>query len=103
MKRLISIFIMAVLILVPGMASAQAPAAPKDQPVAAPAAPQAQPGAAPACPMMNPEQMKQMQGQCCPMMQGGKGCPKCQEMIKKVDDLSKRVEALEKQGKGKKK
>ncbi len=53
---------------------------------------------------MTPEQMKQMQGkmgQCC-MMQEGKGYPMCQQMQKQLDDLQKRVEALEVK-KGKKK
>ena len=53
---------------------------------------------------MTPEQMKQMQGkmgQCC-MMQPGQGCPMCQQMQKQLDDLQKRVEALEGK-KGKKK
>jgi hypothetical protein len=48
--------------------------------------------------------MKQMQGkmgQCC-MMQEGKGCPMHQQMQKQVDELQKRVEALEGK-KGKKK
>ena len=55
--------------------------------------------------MMTPEQMKQMQGkmgQCC-MMQPGQGCPMQQQMQKQLDDLQKRVEALEGKTKGKKK
>jgi hypothetical protein len=114
MKRIITLLIIAVICLLPGIAGAQAPA----QSPAAPAAPQAAPApqpTQPACQMgpggacvipgqMNPEQMKQMQGkmgQCC-MMQEGKGCPRHQEVQKQLDDLRQRVEALEGK-KGKKK
>jgi len=112
---------LATLLLLAGMAAAQAPAGPQasppaqhEHPAAPPAAaPQAQPQ--PQCQMgpggtcimpgqMTPEQMKQMQGkmgQCC-MVQPGQGCPMQQQMQKQLDDLQKRVEALEGK-KGKKK
>ena len=122
---------LATLLILPGMAAAQAPAGPQASPPAQhehpatppAAAPQAQPGSPtqaqapqPQCQMgpggtcimpgqMTPEQMKQMQGkmgQCC-MMQPGQGCPMRQQMQKQLDDLRQRVEALEGQKKGKKK
>ena len=121
MRRTFAVLIAVALLLVPGIIYAQAPAttpAPSAAPQAAPAPAQpeaksaAQPQAAPqpcqpgpggTCPMMTPEQMKQMQGkmgQCC--MQPGQGCPMHQQMQKQLDDLQKRVEALEGK-KGKKK
>ncbi|MCX5889503.1 MAG: hypothetical protein NTY36_08630 [Deltaproteobacteria bacterium] len=127
MRRLFTSLIIAALLLLPTLAVAQAPAttpAPPAAPQAAPAPaptqaqpeakspaqPQAaplpcQPGPGGTCPMMTPEQMKQMQGkmgQCC-MMQPGQGSPMCQQMQKQLDDLQKRVEALEGKTKGKKK
>ncbi len=122
MKRIFTSLIIAALLLLPTLAVAQAPAPPAaPQAAAAPAQPQAQPEAKSAaqpqaapqpcqpgpggtCPMMSPEQMKQMQGkmgQCC--MQPGQGCPMHQQMQKQLDDLQKRVEALEGKKKGKKK
>ena len=104
---------LATLLILPGMAAAQAPAAtpaPPAAPQAAPAPTQGQPqcqmGPGGTCMMpgqMTPEQMKQMQGkmgQCC--MQPGQGCPMHQQMQKQLDDLRQRVEALEGK-KGKKK
>ena len=128
MKRIIASLIMAALLLLPGVAAAQAPAGPQSSPPAQPehpaappaAAPQAQPGSPMQAPQqcqmgpggtcmmpgqMTPEQMKQMQGkmgQCC-LMQEGKGCPMQKQMQKQLDDLQKRVEALEGKTKGKKK
>ena len=117
MKRTVSWLIVAALFLVPGMAAAQAPAGtpappqaqqespPQAQPQAQPQ-PQCQPGPGGTCIMpgqMTPEQMKQMQGkmgQCSMMPQG---CPKCQQMQKQLDELSKRVDALEGKKKTKKK
>jgi polyhydroxyalkanoate synthesis regulator phasin len=55
---------------------------------------------------MTPEAMKQMHekmGQMCAMMAQGKGCPMMQEFKKQLDDLNKRVEALEGKGKAKQK
>lgn len=125
MKRLFTFLIIAALLLLPTLAVAQAPAGapastpaqpehPATPPAAtqatpAPAQPQAapqpcQPGPGGTCPMMTPEQMKQMQGkmgQCC--MQAGQGSPRCQQLQKQLDDLQKRVEALEGKTKGKKK
>jgi len=127
MKRIIASLIMAALLLLPGVAAAQAPAGPQSSPPAQPehpaappaAAPQAQPGSPMQAPQqcqmgpggtcmmpgqLTPEQMKQMQGkmgQCC-MMQPGQGCSMHQQMQKQLDDLQKRVEALEGK-KGKKK
>jgi hypothetical protein len=113
MKRIFTSLIIAALLLFPTLAVAQAPAGAPAQPQAQPeaksaaqpqAAPQpCQPGPGGTCPMMTPEQMKQMQGkmgQCC--MQPDQGCPKCQQLQKQLDDLQKRVEALEGK-KGKKK
>jgi hypothetical protein len=121
MKRFFASLIIVSLLLLPGLAAAQAPAAtqtpqaapapaqPQEQPEAkSPAQPQAaphpcQPGPGGTCPMMTPEKMKQMQGkmgQCC--MQPGQGSPMCQQLQKQLDDLQKRVEALEGK-KGKKK
>jgi hypothetical protein len=119
MKRFFASLIIVSLLLLPGLAAAQAPAqTPAQAPAATPAAP-ATPQAAPApaqtqggpgmaCPMgqqMTPEQMKQMQGKMgqCGMMQPGQGSPMCQQMQKQIDDLQKRVEALEGKTKGKKK
>lgn len=113
MKRMVTWLMIAALFLVPGMAAAQAPAgapAPpqaqqESQPQAQPQ-PQCQPGPGGTCIMpgkMTPEQMKQMQGKCCAMMQEGKGCPKCQQMQKQLDELSQRVDALEGKKKTKKK
>jgi hypothetical protein len=119
-KLIVIMAAMAFLLILPGLAAAQAPADPQASPPATPpaAAPQAQPGSPtqPQCQMgpggtcimpgqMTPEQMKQMQGkmgQCC-MMQPGQGGPMCQQMQKQLDDLQKRVEALEGKTKGKKK
>jgi TolA-binding protein len=116
MKRVITSLIMAALLLLPGMAAAQAPAGSQASPLAQPEHPAAPPAAAPqqcqmgpggTCMMpgqMTPEQMKQMQGkmgQCC-MMQPGQGCARCEQLQKQLDDLQKRVEALEGK-KGKKK
>jgi hypothetical protein len=116
MKRMVTFLIMAALLLVPALAAAQtaaqkeapAPAAtpataPAPQAAPAPQQPQAASGA--CCPSMTPEQMKQMQGkmgQGC-MMQPGQGCPMHQQMQKQLDELQKRVEALEGKAKGKKK
>jgi hypothetical protein len=107
MKRIVTFLIITALLLLPALAGAQAPvgtpAQPQTQPAAkAPAQPQAapqpcKPGPDGTCPMMTPEQMKQMQGkmgQCC-LMQEGKGCPMQKQMQKQLDDLQKRVEALE--------
>lgn len=125
MKRFFASLIIVSLLLLPGLAAAQAPAqAPEKAPAttpALPAAPQAAPAPAPTqaqpqCQMgpggtclmpgqATPEQMKQMQGkmgQCC-MMQPGQGCAMHQQMQKQLDDLQKRVEALEGKTKGKKK
>ena len=115
MKRILTFLIIAALLLLPALAVAQAPAGapapPQSQPaVKSPAPPQAaplpcKPGPDGTCPMMSPEQMKQMQGkmgQCC-MMQEGKGCPMQKQMQKQLDDLQKRVEALEGKTKGEKK
>ena len=112
MKRFFASLIIVSLLLLPGLAAAQAPAPPA-APQAAPAPgqtqaqPQCQMGPGGTCTMpgqMTPEQMKQMQGkmgQCC-MMQPGQGCPMQQQMQKQLDDLRQRVEALEGK-KGKKK
>jgi hypothetical protein len=123
MKRIIAVLVVFGLIMLPGLAAAQAPAQTPEKapaaaaaPQAAPAQPEAQPQAQapPQCQMgpggtcvmpgATPEQMKQMQGKMgqCSMMQPGQGCPKCQQVQKQLDDLEKRVEALEK-AKGKKK
>ena len=111
MQRIITVLIIAVFLLLPGLAGAQAPAQAPVEPPAAAAPPQPSmecvPGPGGTCVLpgkMNPEQMKQVQGkmgQCC-MMQEGKGGPKCQQMQRQLDDLQKRVEALEGK-KGKKK
>jgi len=101
----------AVFAVVPGMAMAQAPAGSPAQPQAKPEAPpaaqpQQQPLCTPgtSCPV-TPEQMKQMPGKtghpCC--MQAGQACPMHQQMQKQMDELNKRVEALEKKMKGRKK
>ncbi len=115
MKRTVSWLIVAALFLFPGMAAAQAsagaPAPPQAQQESSPQAqpqPQCQPGPGGTCVMpgqMTPEQMKQMQGkmgQCC-LMQEGKGCPMHQQMQKQLDELSRRVDALEGKKKTKKK
>ena len=112
LRRLMVIMAVAALLILPGIAAAQAPAAtpaPPAAPQAAPAPPQPQPGPGQACcPMqgqMNPEQMKQMQekmGKMCGM-QPGQGCPMHQQMQKQLDELRQRVEALEGKKKGKKK
>lgn len=114
MKRIFTSLIIAALLLLPTLAVAQAPAgAPAQsqaQPEAqSPAQPQAapqpcQPGPGGTCPMMTPEQMKQMQGKTGQSnMQPGQGCPMHQQMQKQLDELQKRVEALEGKTKGKKK
>ncbi|MHB8068913.1 MAG: hypothetical protein ACYDIC_13565 [Desulfobaccales bacterium] len=108
---------LAAVLILPGMAVAQAQSpTPQQAPAATPAAPPApqaapapehpQAGPGPACPMMSPEQMQQMQGkmgQKCCMMQPGQANPKCEQMQKQIDELQQRVEALEGQKKGKKK
>jgi uncharacterized membrane protein len=114
-KLIVIMAALATLLILPGLAAAQAPAAPP-APQAAPAPEHPQAQAQPPCQMgpggtcimpgkMTPEQMKQMQGkmgQCC-MMQPGQGSPMCQQMQKQIDDLQKRVEALEGKKQGKKK
>jgi len=107
MKRLIGFLIIAALILVPGMAAAQAPAqspppvAPQAAPQASPAPEHPKPGPGLACPMaqgqMTPEQMKQMHEKM------GQGCPMHQQVQKQLDELRQRVDVLEKQVKKKKK
>lgn len=103
MKRfIVSLTIFSLLLT--GLAAAQAPAttpAPSAAPQAAPvpAQPQCQMGPGGTCimPGATPEQVKQMQGkmgQCC-MMQPGQSCPMHQQMQKQLDELQKRVEALE--------
>ncbi len=113
-KIIVIMAALAALLILPGMAFAQAPAAPAaPQATPAPEQPQAQtqpqcqmgPGGSCVMPGATPEQMKQMQGkmgQCC-MMQPGQGCPMCQQVQKQIDDLRLRIEALEGQKKGKKK
>lgn len=120
MKLMVTWLMLGALLLVPGMASAQAPAGapappqaqqespPQAQPQAQPQ-PQCQPGPGGTCILpgqMTPEQMKQMQGkmgQCC-MMQSGQGCcPRCQQLQKQLDELSQRLDALEGKKKTKKK
>jgi hypothetical protein len=120
-RLIVIIAALAALMVLPGIAAAQAPAqtpaATPAPPAAAPAAPAPQqPQAMPQCQMgpggtcvvpgqATPEQTKQMQekmAQCCAMMQQGKGCPMHQQMQKQMDDLQKRIEALEGK-KGKKK
>jgi hypothetical protein len=113
MRQLLIGLLATALIFLPGLLSAQAPAGTQPQPPAQQEPqPQAQPQPGPgttcvggAC-QVNPEQMKQMQGkmgQCCMMQPGQAGCPREQQMQKQLDELRQRVEALEKQTKGKKK
>ena len=112
MQRTWMLLLATALVIIPGIAAAQAPAGTQPQPPAQhepqappPAQPQPQAGPGMTCPMMTPEQMKQMQGkmgQCC-LMQPGQGCPMHQQMQQQLDELRQRVAALEKQAPGKKK
>lgn len=114
LRRLIVVMaVTAALMILPGLAAAQAPAQTTEQAPAAPTAapqaspapqalqPQCQPGPGGTCMVpgkMSPEQMQQMQGkmgQGCCMMQPGQGSPMCQKMQKQIDELRQRVEALE--------
>jgi hypothetical protein len=113
MRQVVIWVLSTALVILPGLVSAQAPAGTQTQP---PAQHEPQPQAQPqpdsgmtcqggVC-QMNPEQMKQMQGkmgQGCMMQSGKECCPMHQQMQKQLDELRQRVEALEKQTKGKKK